>query len=83
MAFVSHVHVAPLVGAWIEIYADKSDVDLPNVAPLVGAWIEITSLILNTALTSVAPLVGAWIEILCSSLFLIRLHCRSSCRSVD
>ena len=32
--------VAPLVGAWIEIYYwTKLQTD-PSVAPLVGAWIE-------------------------------------------
>ena len=56
-------HVAPLVGAWIEI-SKRNRVHWENaVAPLVGAWIEIkTTSVLNT-LVFVAPLVGAWIEI--------------------
>ena len=33
--------VAPLVGAWIEIYPDRLHKGLIIVAPLVGAWIEI------------------------------------------
>ena len=34
--------VAPLVGAWIEIYVDLDAAkDGYGVAPLVGAWIEI------------------------------------------
>ena len=33
--------VAPLVGAWIEIYSDGSFNAVVLVAPLVGAWIEI------------------------------------------
>ena len=33
--------VAPLVGAWIEIYRNMSYLALVHVAPLVGAWIEI------------------------------------------
>ena len=34
--------VAPLVGAWIEIYDDRITNRIKEVAPLVGAWIEIT-----------------------------------------
>ena len=38
--------VAPLVGAWIEIYVDLDAAkDGYGVAPLVGAWIEIEQLI--------------------------------------
>ena len=33
--------VAPLVGAWIEIWLVNGQDILQNVAPLVGAWIEI------------------------------------------
>ena len=33
-------HVAPLVGAWIEIFISKIEANILNVAPLVGAWIE-------------------------------------------
>ena len=33
--------VAPLVGAWIEIFAPFTPVTGVPVAPLVGAWIEI------------------------------------------
>ena len=33
--------VAPLVGAWIEIYERIFDALNAKVAPLVGAWIEI------------------------------------------
>ena len=35
------IKVAPLVGAWIEIYDKLSDGIIELVAPLVGAWIEI------------------------------------------
>ena len=45
--------VAPLVGAWIEIFSGNSPRRLSAVAPLVGARI----------VRLVAPLVGAWIEI--------------------
>ena len=34
--------VAPLVGAWIEIFNTDFYHYLTRVAPLVGAWIEIT-----------------------------------------
>ena len=34
--------VAPLVGAWIEIYTDFVAFSGLRVAPLVGAWIEIS-----------------------------------------
>ena len=33
--------VAPLVGAWIEIYGVETTAGTKPVAPLVGAWIEI------------------------------------------
>ena len=35
------MHVAPLVGAWIEIVRRLSAFASYKVAPLVGAWIEI------------------------------------------
>ena len=35
--------VAPLVGAWIEIYISFISSNIALVAPLVGAWIEISS----------------------------------------
>ena len=34
-------HVAPLVGAWIEIGIRRTTGGNNTVAPLVGAWIEI------------------------------------------
>ena len=34
--------VAPLVGAWIEMFMDIPEGDGEFVAPLVGAWIEIS-----------------------------------------
>ena len=36
-------HVAPLVGAWIEIFLRATALKTVLVAPLVGAWIEIHS----------------------------------------
>ena len=38
---MAKIAVAPLVGAWIEIYDKLSDGIIELVAPLVGAWIEI------------------------------------------
>ena len=37
--------VAPLVGAWIEIYSPFANAIVFVVAPLVGAWIEITPML--------------------------------------
>ena len=56
--------VAPLVGAWIEIYTFSPHSTSRIVAPLVGAWIEILVALLEVLDDNVAPLVGAWIEIL-------------------
>ena len=36
--------VAPLVGAWIEIFVTHIVFNAIVVAPLVGAWIEISAL---------------------------------------
>ena len=62
--FVENVLVAPLVGAWIEIFFERIHTAHTPVAPLVGAWIEIIIIISMTYDTFVAPLVGAWIEII-------------------
>ena len=35
------IAVAPLTGAWIEIFVIKDFTTLSYVAPLTGAWIEI------------------------------------------
>ncbi len=56
--------VAPLVGAWIEIFVYVFSPYLYKVAPLVGAWIEIYASFGLYASSLVAPLVGAWIEII-------------------
>ena len=58
-----HFLVAPLVGAWIEIFQLDMDSSNKTVAPLVGAWIEILAEHEGNTDISVAPLVGAWIEI--------------------
>ena len=55
--------VAPLVGAWIEIFNSGYDIVPIIVAPLVGAWIEICIRLNPFNPKKVAPLVGAWIEI--------------------
>ena len=55
--------VAPLAGAWIEIYAHKKGCRENIVAPLAGAWIEIEEGFINEYKNLVAPLAGAWIEI--------------------
>ena len=56
-------YVAPLVGAWIEIYKPPGHPMRTPVAPLVGAWIEIRPNLFYCCRVRVAPLVGAWIEI--------------------
>ena len=61
--YTTHVTVAPLVGAWIEILIIGGLKKWRNVAPLVGAWIEIWTYRHWLCRNSVAPLVGAWIEI--------------------
>ena len=43
IAYQQFYHVAPLVGAWIEIDGGYSKPKDTSVAPLVGAWIEIAS----------------------------------------
>ena len=76
--------VAPLVGAWIEIFdiiiIKQNDY---KVAPLVGAWIEIIWGAAEPSTSNVAPLVGAWIEIDMRFFHLYTRYRRSSCRSVD
>ena len=64
-SLILNVRVAPLVGAWIEIFVYfGSPQAISPVAPLVGAWIEIQCNSSNRERhTAVAPLVGAWIEI--------------------
>ena len=57
------IAVAPLVGAWIEMFAALVVSIIAIVAPLVGAWIEILAYGATSSYTIVAPLVGAWIEI--------------------
>ena len=45
-----HKHlVAPLVGAWIEIFPKVTSCHFYLVAPLVGAWIEIYKVILKAS----------------------------------
>ncbi len=57
-------HVAPRVGAWIEIDNLRHGIGvLGQVAPRVGAWIEIYMARAHTVNFNVAPRVGAWIEI--------------------
>ena len=41
LIFVRCTDVAPLVGAWIEMYLNGNEDQPELVAPLVGAWIEI------------------------------------------
>ena len=38
--FLAKIDVAPLAGAWIEIFVKMPSDKQLNVAPLAGAWIE-------------------------------------------
>ena len=62
-ARLEYDEVAPLVGAWIEIFFTYMHETGKMVAPLVGAWIEILLIPGFMTAACVAPLVGAWIEI--------------------
>ena len=75
--------VAPLAGAWIEIYYPTTVITADGVAPLAGAWIEITHILYSHITILVAPLAGAWIEI--TQFFSLQwlLHRRSPRGSVD
>ena len=59
--------VAPLAGAWIEIFLDAKSIIPRIVAPLAGAWIEIRRVADIKEKIEVAPLAGAWIEIVSST----------------
>ena len=63
VGFIIGIQVAPLAGAWIEIYITVPTFSPHFVAPLAGAWIEITTTLKFYAKGPVAPLAGAWIEI--------------------
>ena len=80
---MAKIAVAPLVGAWIEIFNSGYDIVPIIVAPLVGAWIEIYFLIMGITRSTVAPLVGAWIEINTISILFPPSLCRSPRGSVD
>ena len=77
------IAVAPLVGAWIEIFMMSPKVILVTVAPLVGAWIEMQMNVLSQRRGKVAPLVGAWIEIDPWPINVAPSKSRSPCGSVD
>ena len=67
--------VAPLAGAWIEIYYGLRSVDWNNVAPLAGAWIEIGILASISSRKKVAPLAGAWIDTMKASTAVVSVYC--------
>ena len=76
-------YVAPLVGAWIEIFIPSVLVMGLFVAPLVGAWIEIFAISRAFCSLNVAPLVGAWIEMVFVKIAFADSLRRSSRGSVD
>ena len=57
-------HVAPLVGAWIEIMITWVDLEWVRSLPSWERGLKLSIVISHTSLQGVAPLVGAWIEIL-------------------
>ena len=70
--------VAPLAGAWIEIFFVRDHRGWPRCRPLAGAWIEMMWLAkLNHPLRSAPPGVGQQMVILC---FLLVLYKFSGCR---
>ena len=79
----SWTRVAPLAGAWIEIYHTCAPVDNCPVAPLAGAWIEIVKSTRFLEMRQVAPLAGAWIEIFKNESCFKYGISRSPCGSVD
>ena len=58
-----NIAVAPFVGVWVEINADKSFILGKTVAPFVGVWVEIVQVVIGAAPINVAPFVGVWVEI--------------------
>ena len=60
--YLFSLRVAPLAGAWIEMWRTIRSLMRVSVAPLAGAWIEIFSPLIYSTTASVAPLAGAWIE---------------------
>ena len=54
--------VAPLVGAWIEIFALGQDVESEMSLPSWERGLKSLTLSIYSSVVLVAPLVGAWIE---------------------
>ena len=75
--------VAPLAGAWIEMYFTSIWFIIVFVAPLAGAWIEIPLVQNQPDFVQVAPLAGAWIEIYSHVYSSSYNLCRSPRGSVD
>ena len=75
--------VAPLVGAWIEIYIKDRVLVLVVSLPLWERGLKFTSIRKGIEGSRVAPLVGAWIEITAGSSRFLEAQCRSPCGSVD
>ena len=73
------IHVAPFMGAWIEMASRSWKRSYRAVAPFMGAWIEIKIKHKYTYIYDwVAPFMGAWIEIkMC-----LRLPLMISCRTL-
>ena len=74
--------VAPLVGAWIEIYGSYSGGSTFRVAPLVGAWIEIIRTGYMDSKSVSLPLWERGLKYGFRDQMAV-LFCRSPCGSVD
>ena len=76
--------VAPLAGAWIEMFCEDWGVDWRlTVAPLAGAWIEMVAGFDLFYSVAVAPLAGAWIEIERNCAVILSNSRRPPCGGVD
>ena len=76
--------VAPLAGAWIEIYTQRQALRrILWSLPLRERGLKLTVIVSGCAVLSVAPLAGAWIEIRSTAVPFPVEPSRSPCGSVD
>ena len=60
---MAKIDVAPLVGAWIEIYEIAKQLEIYVSLPSWERGLKLISALQEYDQRTVAPLVGAWIEI--------------------
>ena len=79
-----HRQVAPLAGAWIEIYSKVRRVGIPACrSPCGSVDRNFVAPLMAFMMNWVAPLAGAWIEIPGNQPAVKHRHGRSPCGSVD